>query len=85
MISSDDLKIIDKNPLRFLDKAIHKYNFNNMPSSLDYISEKSMDRFLQIQHLLNENEIKFKVNSQLVRGIDYYNDFVFEIKSKNFS
>ena len=83
LISSDDLKIIDKNPLRFLDKAIHKYNFNNMPSSLDYISEKSMDRFLQIQHLLNENEIKFKVNPQLVRGIDYYNDFVFEIKSRN--
>ena len=83
LISSDDLKIIDKNPLRFLDKAIHKYDFKNMPSSLEYISKKSMDRFLRIQDLLRENGIIFKINSQLVRGIDYYNDFVFEIKSKN--
>ena len=83
LIRSDDLKIIDKNPLRFLDKAIHKYDFKNMPSSLEYISKKSMDRFLRIQDLLKENGIIFKINSQLVRGIDYYNDFVFEIKSKN--
>ena len=83
LISSEDLKIVDKNPLRFLDKAIHKYDFKDMPSSLEYISEKSMDRFLWIQDLLKENGIIFKINSQLVRGIDYYNDFVFEIKSKN--
>ena len=83
LISSDDLKIVDKNPLRFLDKAIHKYDFKDMPSSLEYISEKSMDRFLWIQDLLKENGIIFKINSQLVRGIDYYNDFVFEIKSRN--
>ena len=83
LISSEDLKIVDKNPLRFLDKAIHKYDFKDIPSSLEYISEKSMDRFLWIQDLLKENGIIFKINSQLVRGIDYYNDFVFEIKSKN--
>ncbi len=83
LISSEDLKIVDKNPLRFLDKAIHKYDFKDMPSSLEYISEKSMDRFLWVQDLLKENGIIFKINSQLVRGIDYYNDFVFEIKSKN--
>ena len=83
LISSEDLKIVDKNPLRFLDKAIHKYDFKDMPSSLEYISEKSMDRFLWIQDLLKENGIIFKINSQLVRGIDYYNDFVFEIKSRN--
>ena len=83
LISSDDLKIVDKNPLRFLDKAIHKYDFKDMPSSLEYISKRSMDRFLWIQDLLKENGIIFKINSQLVRGIDYYNDFVFEIKSKN--
>ena len=35
LISSDDLKIVDKNPLRFLDKAIHKYDFKDMPSSLE--------------------------------------------------
>ena len=65
-INPEDFKIVEKNPLRFLDKAIHKYEFSDIPSSKEF---------------LNKNSIKFKINEQLVRGIDYYNDTVFEIKS----
>ena len=34
-INKLDLEILDRNPLRFLDKAIHKYNFENIPKTSD--------------------------------------------------
>ena len=80
-INPEDFKIIEKNPLRFLDKAIHKYEFSDIPSSKEFLNNESNERFNELKELLNKNSIKFKVNEQLVRGIDYYNDTVFEIKS----
>tara|TARA_B100000073_G_scaffold346328_1_gene357479 strand:- start:144 stop:1436 length:1293 start_codon:yes stop_codon:yes gene_type:complete len=80
-IQDSDFEIINKNPLRFLDKAIHKYNFEDIPKSSDFISSDSKLRFDEIINLLDKNNIKFNINHQLVRGLDYYNDLVFEIKS----
>ena len=80
-INPEDFKIVEKNPLRFLDKAIHKYEFSDIPSSKEFLNNESNERFNELKELLNKNSIKFKVNEQLVRGIDYYNDTVFEIKS----
>ncbi|MEL0080705.1 MAG: histidine--tRNA ligase [bacterium] len=80
-INPEDFKIVEKNPLRFLDKAIHKYEFSDIPSSKEFLNNESNERFNELKELLNKNSIKFKINEQLVRGIDYYNDTVFEIKS----
>ena len=80
-INPEDFKIVEKNPLRFLDKAIHKYEFSDIPSTKEFLNNESNERFNELKELLNKNSIKFKINEQLVRGIDYYNDTVFEIKS----
>ena len=80
-INPEDFKIVEKNPLRFLDKAIHKYEFSDIPSSKEFLNNESNERFNELKELLDKNSIKFKINEQLVRGIDYYNDTVFEIKS----
>lgn|SRR6056300_849902 len=82
-INPEDFKIVEKNPLRFLDKAIHKYEFSDIPSSKEFLNNESNERFDELKELLNKNSIEFKVNEQLIRGIDYYNDTVFEIKSSN--
>ena len=46
-----------------------------MPS---FIDGKSKDDFSLLQTILSENGVKFKVNSKLVRGLDYYTGPVFE-------
>ena len=82
-IEEKDYEILNKNPLRFLDKAIHKYNFDNVPKTIDYLDQKSIQRFTKLIKILDNLKFKYSINHQLVRGIDYYNDLVFEVTSKN--
>ncbi|MEE2702041.1 MAG: histidine--tRNA ligase [Thermodesulfobacteriota bacterium] len=82
-IGKDDLEILNKSPLRFLDKAIHKYKFDNVPRTIDFIGVEPLERFEKLKKILNDLEFNYVVNNQLVRGIDYYNDLVFEVTSKD--
>tara|TARA_B100000029_G_scaffold515749_1_gene624468 strand:- start:94317 stop:95621 length:1305 start_codon:yes stop_codon:yes gene_type:complete len=82
-IEKSDFEILEKNPLRFLDKAIHKYNFDNIPNTSDYISAYSLKRFKELKRILDDLGFPYKENNQLIRGIDYYNDFVFEATSSS--
>jgi len=50
------------------------------PLLSDYLSEASRDRFAFITETLQHLAISFIVNSRLVRGLDYYQDTVFEFK-----
>ena len=82
-IDERDYKILEKNPLRFLDKAIHKYDFKDIPKTIDYIDKESMSRFKLLTRILDDIKFDYKINNQLVRGIDYYNDLVFEATSSD--
>ena len=82
-IEDNDYKILEKNPLRFLDKAIHKYEFDNIPKTVDYLDKKSLKRFNELIKILDNIKFPYQINNQLVRGIDYYNDLVFEATSKD--
>ena len=42
-----------------------------------------MSNFQIIQSLLSDLDIPFKINTQLVRGLDYYNGMIFEITSNS--
>ncbi len=53
----------------------------NVPSIFEFISIESKERFELIEKLLIENKIKYVINNNLVRGLDYYNDIVFEFVS----
>lgn len=53
----------------------------NAPMIKEYISLESKKRFEEIKEILNNNNIKFLENKNLVRGLDYYNDLVFEFIS----
>lgn len=79
----------DKNPLRILDcknkdcqKIFEKPQIQTVIYS-DYICPKCKDHFEKLQEYLMALGIKYNVNKLLVRGLDYYNRTVFEIKSNN--
>ena len=46
--------------------------------SLNYLGEESLKHFEGVQRLLKANNLPFKINPRLVRGLDYYNLTVFE-------
>ncbi len=71
------------NVLRVFDSKIESdlEQLKNAPSIFEYINEASKARFETIKNLLEVNGISFVINENLVRGLDYYNDIVFEFVS----
>ncbi|GAB5099801.1 histidine--tRNA ligase [Caballeronia sp. LP006] len=68
------------NPLRVLDTknpALQEIA-QNAPKLTDFLGEESRKHFEGVQRLLKANNIPFKINPRLVRGLDYYNLTVFE-------
>ena len=81
----DDCKErLEKNPLRILDCKVDKENvvLKNAPKTLDYLNEESRDRFEKVQEYLDIMQIKYEIDPNIVRGLDYYNHTVFEIEAK---
>ncbi|SFV07056.1 histidyl-tRNA synthetase [Pseudoduganella namucuonensis] len=71
---------LHSNPLRILDtkNPAMQELVTNAPKLLDYLGEASLAHFNGVQKILNHNNIPFKINPRLVRGLDYYNRTVFE-------
>lgn len=71
----------DKNPLRILDcKEIKcKGIVKEAPVILDYICDECSVHFNKLQTYLSAMGIEFKINTHIVRGLDYYSKTVFEI------
>ncbi len=57
--------------------------FNNIPKFKKFINKNSLNNFYNLCNKLDFLNINYKINYNLVRGIDYYNDFVFEWKIKS--
>lgn len=81
---SDDSKTrLYKNPLRVLDskdEADQKI-VANAPSISDSLSDYSRNYFEQVKSLLDELNIDYEIDSDMVRGLDYYTQTIFEIMS----
>lgn len=48
------------------------------PKLMDDLDEESLAHFEAVQELLHELGIEYRINTRLVRGLDYYNRTVFE-------
>ncbi|KAF9186598.1 hypothetical protein BGZ51_001853 [Haplosporangium sp. Z 767] len=81
-LSQDSINRLSTNPLRILDsKAPQDIQIlENSPILSDYLSDASQKRFAFITEALSLMNIPFTVNPKLVRGLDYYQDTVFEFK-----
>lgn len=83
MFCSDCQSRIHKNPLRILDcKVDHEHPLmTTAPSLIDYLNDQSTAYFEQVKTYLDDLEIPYVVDPNLVRGLDYYNHTAFEIMS----
>ncbi|MCD8494910.1 MAG: histidine--tRNA ligase [Candidatus Pacebacteria bacterium] len=76
-----DRERLNTNPLRILDSKEPKTIAINQdaPSSLDYLGNEAKKHFKQVLEYLEEADIPYELNKNLVRGLDYYSNTVFEI------
>ena len=79
----------EKNPLRLLDckvescrEIFEKPEIKKVIES-DFICEECAEHYRELKSYLDKMGIKYAENKLLVRGLDYYNRTVFEIKSNN--
>lgn len=80
---SDCKTRLDKNPLRILDCKVDSDNplIASAPSLSNYLNEESVAYFDAVKGYLEDADIDFEVDTNLVRGLDYYNHTAFEIMS----
>ena len=77
----DDCKRrLNTNPMRILDCKVDKNNpvLQNAPRIKDYLSEESKDYFAKVLQSLDALNVPYVCDDNLVRGLDYYTDTVFE-------
>ena len=82
-LSEESQVRLEKNPLRILDSKQKKDQeiLEKAPLITDYLTPETKKSYSFIKQQLNQLSIPFKENPRLVRGLDYYNHLVFEIKS----
>ncbi|MER2173776.1 MAG: histidine--tRNA ligase [Carnobacterium sp.] len=82
-LSADSQTRLHKNPLRVLDSKDKKDKeiVKNAPSILDYLSEDSANHFEAVKEMLTALDIPFVIDSNMVRGLDYYTHTIFEVMS----
>src|SRR5574344_1962739 len=79
----------EKNPLRLLDckvdscKEIFAQEEIQKVIKTDYICEDCSKHFEELKSYLDKMNINYNIDKLLVRGLDYYNRTVFEIKSND--
>ena len=79
-IDDDSRRRLSTNPLRILDSkdADTQAVLTGAPSITDFLDDKSKAHRDRLAELLSRAGLSFVWNDRLVRGLDYYNDTVFE-------
>ncbi len=74
---------LERNPMRLLDckSPEDKEIAKGAPVVLDYLCEECQEHFDKVQQYLKAQDIEFKINPNIVRGLDYYTKTVFEFIS----
>ena len=82
-LSETSLARLEKNPLRILDSKDKndKDILLNAPKINEYLSKESQNFFNDIKLMLTDNNILFKEDEKLVRGLDYYTHTAFEFQT----
>lgn len=83
-LSPDSQRRLEQNPLRIWDSKEKQDQeiLKQAPLLRDSLQEPSLQKYDKIKNLLKDLKIPFKEKPQLVRGLDYYSDLVFELSSE---
>ena len=79
-LDEDSLRRLTTNPMRILDSknpALAEI-IKTAPKMLDHLDPSSKIHFDKVLTYLNSAGISYQINPIIVRGLDYYNDTVFE-------
>lgn len=76
---------LERNPMRILDckSPVCSEIAKDAPVVLDYLCDECREHFEKVKSYLNAQNIAFKVNPRIVRGLDYYTKTVFEFISES--
>ena len=82
-LSDTQRNTLSKNPMRLLDSKDPKLKsiIASAPLISDFLDKESQAKFNCIKERLERLKIPYIHDPKLVRGLDYYNDLVFEWKS----
>ena len=80
VLDEDAKRRLHSNPLRILDtkNPAMQALVEAAPRLMDDLDEESLAHFDALQKLLHDLGIEYRINTRLVRGLDYYNRTVFE-------
>ncbi len=83
-LSKDSQRRLEENPLRVLDskEKEDQVAVENAPSILDYLDEESQAHFEAVRQMLESLAIPYVIDTNMVRGLDYYNHTIFEFMAK---
>jgi len=79
-LDDDARNRMHSNPMRVLDtkNPAVQAALKNAPALVDYVSDESIAHYSELKSLLSQVGIEFVESPRLVRGLDYYNNCVFE-------
>ena len=83
-LPADDKRRYKQNVLRILDSKEEETQeiIANAPQIIDHVSEEAREHFKRFLEYLDELNIPYLLRPNLVRGLDYYNRTVFEIRTE---
>ncbi len=84
-ICEDCARRLDTNPIRVLDCKNDKCQtfYERAPKLLNCLCESCEDDFNSLKKILEDNGIEYEIDTNLVRGLDYYSKTAFEFISDN--
>jgi histidyl-tRNA synthetase len=81
-LSEDSQRRLDTNPLRILDSKDPRDQSasEGVPTIIDFLSDDDKKHFDGLRRLLDALGVAHRVDTKLVRGLDYYTRTIFELK-----
>ena len=79
-LDEDSRRRLQSNPLRVLDSKVPETQalLADAPRLSEFVSAETVSHYQLLKSLLSANQVSFTENERLVRGLDYYNNLVFE-------
>ena len=73
-LDEDSRRRLETNPLRILDSKNPAMQdlIEAAPSLQDSLDQQSREHFTELQDILDQTGVSYRVNQRLVRGLDYY-------------
>lgn len=84
-LDDDSVRRLETNPLRILDSKVASTQalVAGAPQLPDFVDDSAKEHFAQLCSMLDELGVAYRLNSSLVRGLDYYTHTVFEWVSQD--